>query len=155
MRLRTAHERGLPHVAQRHNQAERCGSGVGQGNHARDVAQGAVEPQLAAEGEALCTGRAQLAGGHEKPDGDREVEAGAALAHTGRRQIHRDSAQRPGQAARQDGGADPVARLSHSGVRQSDNCEAWETVGDVDLDRDGAPDRATQRDGRDRSEHAK
>ena len=96
---------------------------------------------------------AQLAGGDEQADGDREVEAGAALAHARGRQVDRDPSQRPGQAAREDGGAHAVARLAHRGVGQADDGEAGQPVGDVDLDRDRAADGTAQRGGGDRGEH--
>ena len=51
-----AHEGRLAHVAERHHEAEGR-RGVGQGDHAGDVAQRAVEPELAAEGEALACRR--------------------------------------------------------------------------------------------------
>ena len=137
-----AHQRRLPDVAQRDHQAERRRR-VGQGDHARHVAQRAVQAQFAAEGEALGAPGAQLAGGDEEADGDGQVEAGAALAHARGRQVDRDPPQRPRQAAREDGGADPVACLAHRGVGQAHDGEPGQAVGDVDLDRDGAADGAT------------
>ena len=71
-----------------------------------------------------------------------------------RREIDRDPSQRPEQPTRQHGGAHPVARLVHGGVGQADHREARESAGDVDLDGDGTPDRAAQRGGGDRGEHA-
>ena len=52
----SAHECRLPHVAERHHQAEWRGSSVGQRDHARYVAERAIESQLAAEGEAIGAG---------------------------------------------------------------------------------------------------
>ena len=71
-------QEGLPGVAQGHDQLKRC-RGVGQGDHARDMAQGAVQPQLATEGQCLGAGRWKLARGHQHPDGDGQVEPGAPL----------------------------------------------------------------------------
>ena len=147
-------ERGLSHVAERHHEPERR-RGVGQGDHAGDVAQRAVEPELAAEGEGLGRGGVDLAGGDEQPHRDGEVEPGAALPHARGREVDGDPSQGPGETARQDGGAHPVAGLAHRGVGQADDGEAGQAVGDVDLDRDGAPDGAAQRGGGDRGEHAR
>jgi hypothetical protein len=58
---------------------------VGQGDHPRDMAQRPVESQLAAEGEALGAGGAQLAGGDQQTHADGEVEAGAAFPDPGGR----------------------------------------------------------------------
>ena len=78
--LGPAHQCRLADVAEGHDQAARR-SGVGQGDHARDMAQRAVQPELPAEGEALGAARTQLACGDEQPDRDREVESGTALPH--------------------------------------------------------------------------
>ena len=68
---RTADELGLPHVAERHDQSE-GGGRIGQSDHARDVAQRPVQPQLATESETLGAIRVQLAGGDEQTHRDRE-----------------------------------------------------------------------------------
>ena len=86
---------------------------VGQGDHAGDVTQRAVQPELPTEGETLGAARTQLAGGDKEAHRDREVEAGAALADTGGRKVDTDPSQRPGQPAGQDGGAYPVVCLAY------------------------------------------
>jgi hypothetical protein len=45
---------------------------------------------------------------HEEADGDREIEAGARLAHA---KVDRDPSERPRWAAREDGGAFAIACL--------------------------------------------
>ena len=65
-----------------HDHAKGAG-GVGQGDHARHMAQRAVESELAAEGEAVGAGRAAARRRPRGADGDGQVEAGAALAHAG------------------------------------------------------------------------
>ena len=54
---------------------------------------------------------AELTVRHQDADGDRQVEAGAALPDPRWRQIDRHPPQRPRQAARQDRGAHPVTGL--------------------------------------------
>ena len=71
-------QEGLPGVAEGHDQLEGC-RGVGQGDHARDMTQGAVQPQLATERQRLGAGRWKLARGHQHPHGDRQVEPGTPL----------------------------------------------------------------------------
>ena len=71
-----------------------------------------------------------------------------------RRQVDRDPSQWPRQAAGEDRCAHPIAGLAHGGVGQPDDREARQPIGDVDLDRNGAPDGAAQRGGGDRCEHA-
>ncbi len=46
------HRRRLAHAAQGHDETGRS-RGVGQGDHARDVTEGPVESELAAEGQPL------------------------------------------------------------------------------------------------------
>ena len=157
-RRRAAHlpatdQRGLTHVAQRDHQPERR-RGVGQGDHARDVPERPVQPELAAEGQALGATRGQLTRGDEQADGDRQVEPRSPFAHAGWREVDCDSSQRPGETGREDGGTDPVPRLANGCVREPDNGESRKSVRDVDLHRDRAPDGTTQRRGGDCGEHA-
>ena len=110
--------------------------GVGQGDHARDVAERAVQPELPAEGRGpRCrpgSARRRRRAGRRRW-GDRGRHHPCARP-TG--QVDRDAPQRPRQSARQDGGPDPVPRLAHGGVGQADDGESGQAVGDVDLDRD-------------------
>ena len=61
------HQRGLAHVAPRHRQTKGR-RGVGQGDHSRHVTQRAVQPELAAEGQAFGAGGGDLARRDEEPD---------------------------------------------------------------------------------------
>ena len=151
--ITSTHQRGFPHVTQRHHQAEGR-RGVGQGDHARDVPQRSVEPELAAEGKVLRAGGVDLAGGDEQPHRDGQVQPGAALAHSRGRQVDRDAPERPGQTAGQDGGTHPVARLAHRRVGQADDGEAGKAVGHVDLDGDAAAHGSAQRGRGDGGKHA-
>ena len=112
-RGRTAHvgatdQSGLTDIAQRHHQAQE-GCRIGQGDHARDVPERAIQPELAAEGEALGAVTAQLARGDEEAHRDGEVETGATFAHARGCQIHHGLPERPRQATGQDRGTDAVA----------------------------------------------
>ncbi len=109
---------------------------IGQRHHAGDPPHGSVQAQLADEGQPLDQGGVDHLRGHQHPDGDGQVESGAPLAHAGRRQVDRDPAERPRQAAGQQCRPDPVAGLAHRRVRQSDHGEAGKPVGHVDLDGD-------------------
>ena len=120
---------------------------VGQGDHARDMAQRAVEPELAAEREAVGAGGAELPGGDEQPHRDRQVEAGAPLADARGSEVDGEPPEGPGQTAGQDGGAHPVAasRTAASGrptmVKPGRPLETWTST------ETGAPDGAGQRRG--------
>jgi hypothetical protein len=153
VRGRTPDQEGLAGIAQGHDQLQGC-RGVRQRDHARDVAQRAVEPELAAEGQPRGAVRGELARGHQHPDGDGQVEPGAPFPDARRGEVHRHPAQRPGQPTREKGGPDPVTRLTHGGVGQAHNGEAGQPVGDVDLDRDRVAHGAGQRRGGNGSEHA-
>ena len=78
--------------------------------------------------------RAEFAVGDEDPDGDRQIETGATLPNPRRSQIDGQAAEGPRQPARQDGGAHPIPRFTYRRVRETDDGEAGETVGNVDLD---------------------
>ena len=70
---------------------------------------------------------AQLAARGEHPDRDREIETGAELAESGRRQVDRDSSIRPDQPRGQHGRPDTVAALATRGVGQADDGVARQT----------------------------
>jgi hypothetical protein len=78
--LLATHERRLAHVAQGHDES-RLARGLGQRDHAGDVAERPVEAEFATERQPLGAGGVDLACGDEEADGDGEVEAGAALAY--------------------------------------------------------------------------
>ena len=82
-----------------------------------------------------------------------QVEAGPALPNTRGRQIDRQPTERPRQAARQDGGVYPVPCFTDRGVREADDGEAREAVGDVDLDGDWVSDGSVQGGGGHCGEH--
>ncbi len=56
--------------------------------------------------------------------------------------VHGQAAERPGQPARQDGGTYPIACLTHRCVGKTDDGEAGQTIGEVDLDGYGLPDHS-------------
>ena len=67
---------------------------------------------------------------------DREVEARAFLAQTGRREVDRDPLQRPFELRGADAAANPVLRLGARPVGQPDDREARQAAVDVRLDLD-------------------
>ena len=134
---RPADQRSLPDITERDHEPG-GGGAIGEGDHARNMTQRPVQPELPAEREAVGAGGAQLAGGDEQAHRDREVEAGATLAHPGGGQVDDRLSKRPRQSAGQKGGAHPIPRLAHRCVGQSDDGEPGQAVGDVDLNRDPA-----------------
>ena len=129
-------QRGFPHVTEGDDQAQGGGT-IGQGDHARDVAQRAVEPEFPAEGEPVGASGAQLAGSDEQPHRDGEVETGATFADTGGSEIHGETSKGPRQPAREDGGARPCrdSRTAASGNptmvnpgRPFETCTSTETA---------------------------
>ena len=71
---------------------------VDERERARDRADAAVEPELAEHADAVERRVGEVARGDEEPEGDRELEAGAGLAHRGRREVDGDAALRPRRA---------------------------------------------------------
>jgi len=96
----------------------------------------AAERDLAGELEGVEPGRVDLAGGGEDAEGDRQVEATRFLGQVGRCEADRHAlVVREFEAARLQGGADPLARLLDLGVGQADEREARQAVGEVHFDR--------------------
>ena len=73
MGLVAADERSLTHIAEGHDQPERCG-GVGQGDHPGDMTERAVEPELTTKGQAVDGRRGNLAGGHQHAHRNGQIE---------------------------------------------------------------------------------
>ena len=144
---------GLTDVTERDDHAEWAG-GISESDHAGDVAQRAVEPELPAEGEAVGGRRAELARSHEQAHRDGKVEAGASLPYSRGGEVRGDPPHGPWQTTRQNGGPHPIARLTHRRIGQADDGETGQTVRDMDLDRNGTSDGTVQRGGSDRGEHA-
>ena len=128
--------------------------GIGQGDHARHMAQRPVQPEFTAEGEPVGTARRKLARRHEDADRDGQVEPGTAFAYAGGREVDGHPAHRPRQATREQRGTHAVARLAHGRIGQTHDGEPRQAIGDMDFDRDPPTDRAGQRGGGNGSEHA-
>ena len=95
----------------------------------------------------------ELAGGAQQGRRDRQVHPRPRLAQAGRRQVDDDPAQRELEAAVDQGGPHPLARLAHGGVGQADDREAGQAAVDVDLDPDRAGGDAVEGEGSGRGEH--
>ena len=100
----------------------------------------ADRPQIARQGQftgelvlGKCFG-SDLIRGSENAQRDRQIEAPALLGQIGGRQIDRDTPLRKFELAGLDGGAHTVARLAHFGIRQANQVEAGQPVGEVHLD---------------------
>lgn len=148
-----SHEGRLADIAQWDDQFLGC-AGVGQGDHAGHVAQRAIQPELTTEAQALCAIGGKVSGRHEQPDGDGQVESGSTFPNARRCKVHDRSPERPGEAAGQQGGTDPVPGFAYGGVGKSNDGESREAVGDVDLDGDRGSHGSVQRGGSDRCLHS-
>jgi hypothetical protein len=95
-----------------------------EGQNTWNLPKRAVEPELSDErdiGEGLGV---QLPRSCQQADRHGQVEPGASLSEARRRQIYRDPLLRPPEPARDERGADAVARLPAGCVRQSYDVEA-------------------------------
>ena len=77
----TSYDSRLPSASGR-NDDRRLGDGVNKGDHPGDRANRAVEPELADERHPLDMDRKQHLASDEQSNGHREIQAGAALAHS-------------------------------------------------------------------------
>ncbi len=144
----------LTEVAQRHHRAHLTHRRH-HGSNAGDLAHAAIEPELTDEAQPLQLANGHLPVGGEEPDGDGEIEPGAALALAGRRQVDRDPARRPLQLAGEHGSTDPIARLSARFIGQADDLERGQPCGHVHFNGDRAPLDAEHRGRANSSEHAR
>jgi hypothetical protein len=119
-------------VAKRDHEQRRY-EGICQPDHPRDVPERAIEAEFATESKSLGTVGVELIGGNEQPYRYGEIESCAYLSDTGRRQVDSDALHRPLQATRQDRRTHPVPRLTNGGIREPDDCEAGQAIGDMDF----------------------
>ena len=99
--------------------------GDGDGEHALDGAEGAVEAELADQDEVGDVFDGESAVGSEDADGDGEIEAGAFFLEVGGGEVDGDAGGREIEAGVLDGGADAVARLADGGVGEADGGEGF------------------------------
>jgi hypothetical protein len=125
-------QRRLPGAGARYDHGP-GGHGRHHGDDPRDGPERPVEPQLAQEGAPGNGLGRQLVGCHEQPDGDGQVEPRTALADPRRSEVDGDPLGGPRQAAGEERGPDPVARLAHGRVGQSHHVERGQPGGHVDL----------------------
>ena len=96
----------------------------------------AVEAELAEHAPAGEVRQAEVAEGGEEPEGDRQVERRALLAHAGGAQVDRHPALGVLEAAVAERRADALGALAHGAVGEADGGRVREAGGDVDLDVD-------------------
>ncbi len=99
----------------------RAAGPLGDGQHAADAAQAAVEGELSARRMLRETFPRQLVRRGEEREGDRQVEAGALLLQLCRGQIDRDPATGPLQLGGQDPASDPLPCLLAGAVGEPDD----------------------------------
>ena len=128
-------QRGLLGIRRGHDHLQVTGPGRGQHRrqHPSDAAHRAVEAQLAEQHQPVDRVRRNGAARREDPGGEREVEAAPLLGHRRRGQADGDPALRKAPAGVDDGRTDPVDRLAHDGVGQTDEHHLRHTGGHVDL----------------------
>ena len=116
---------------------------LGEGQRAGHGPQRAVQAELADRGQrpAAVAAVGGLAGGHQKGQGDGQVERGALLAQVGRRQVDGDAPRRELVGGVDDRRAHALAALLDGGVGQADDAEGRGRGDDVGLDLDGLPSR--------------
>ena len=115
-----------------------CGNGDGQ--HAADGAEGAIESELADEDEVADVFDGEAAVGTDDADGDGEVEAGAFLFEVGGGEVDGDTRGGKIEAGILDSGSDAVAGFADGGVGEANGGEggvvAGLNAGEVDFDVD-------------------
>jgi len=110
--------------------------GDGDGEHALDGAEGAIEAEFADENEVGDVFDGERAIGSEDADGDGEIEAGALFFEVGGSEVDGDAGGGKVEAGVLDGGADAVARLADCSVGEADGGEGLFlgfNAGEVDL----------------------
>ena len=103
---------------------------------ASNASQSAGQRELAGELDVRERRRRQLRGRREDAERDRQIKASRFLAQVRRREIDRDLSRRKLELRIRERGTHAVARLLHLGVRQADEVEGRQAVGQMDLDRD-------------------
>src|SRR5664280_1207743 len=136
---RPLEERKLADVLVRHNICM-CPIGRGETGDSRqypmDRPQRPFERQLTEEHIAV-EWSLELAGRLEDADGHGEVEERPFLAKIGRREVYGDPVSGKAEPGIPDGALDAFAGLLDSRVRQADDGEHGQAVGDVDFDLHG------------------
>ena len=131
----------------------RLGGGHRGGESPLDGPDGAVESELADDGEVLDLLRRELAGGDEHADGDRQIEVAGLLAKIGRGQVDDDATGRPIEAEIGEGPLDAVDAFLHGGFGEADENRLGHAGGRIDFDLDRHGVDADEREGTDLGEH--
>ena len=82
----------------------------------------------------------------QEPGCNRQIEMGALLHDVGRGEIDRDPLRRQGEAKRIQGAAHPLPAFRHRLVRQADEYEGGQAIGDLDLNLNGQDLNPLKRD---------
>jgi hypothetical protein len=112
----------------------------------------ASETELADE-DAPARRRGPQSGEPQERDREREVDGDAGLAHGRGREVDGDLSAGLLEAAVLERRADSLAGLAHAGVRQSDERERRDPVGEVDFDIQDAGIDPERRGGVDTDQH--
>jgi hypothetical protein len=117
------------------------------------TAQPAAERELTEDDDLGERVLRDLAARREHGERDRQVEARAALAQVGGREVGDDAPHRELEAAVEQRGADTLAGLADGGVAEPDDAEGRQPLAHVDLDGHGTGVEAVDGEGVDTGEH--
>src|SRR5207247_4156066 len=152
---RAAGERGPGGVGRRHDEPAERGlpRRRGDGERAAPAVHAAVEAELAEDAPAGEVGQAEVAEGGEEPEGDRQVEGRARLAHARGPEVDRHPALGVLEAAVAERRPDALGALADGAVGEADGRRVREARRDVDLDVDDDRVDAAEGAGADAGEH--
>ena len=105
--------------------------------HALDRSHGAGQGQFAEALQLFQRRAGHLAAGGKDTQGDGQVEAPAVLRQVGRGQVQGDASGREVEGRVEDGAAHPVLAFLDGRLRQADQRQGGQAVGQVRLDGDG------------------
>src|SRR5437667_5612955 len=135
---RAAGESSLGGVGRRHDEPakRRLPRRRGDGERAAPAVHAAIEAELAEDAPAGEVREAEVAEGGEEPEGDRQVEGRALLAHARGPEVDRHPALGVLEAAVAERRPDALGALADGAVREADGGRVREAGGHVDLDVD-------------------
>ena len=129
------HQRGLRPIGIGYHQGPGPGSPGRQRHlqHPPHRPQAAVQAQLPQAPHPREGLGGQLTTGHQQPQGNRQIKAGALLAQMGRGQVHHHPGERHLQTAVAQGGTHPFARFLHRRIPQPHHLQAGQARGNIHL----------------------
>ncbi len=129
---------GFGHVVRRKEQLGTPGGpgGQGHGEGPADGPEAPLQPHLAQDHGPAEVGFRELAAGHQKAQGDRQIQRGTILAYVRGSKIYRDPSQWKIEPGVGQGSGNPLPALLDRAIRQPDGREGWQPAADIDLNFD-------------------